>query len=213
MITVLISYDHAKSPLSQEEWKAGQKALREREKVRPRPKASEVCQVSSDESDNIPDKIVVNSNKNPPPYQESTSISQDKEKRADKNLADLNSEKIKTKSDNNCPSNTSKNSNSDQPKTDEKVFDEISSSTNCTSQSRRFSYRRYNPISLTESSDRPIEDENFSSETRGNLYLNLEDSDSDVDATVDINENLTRSPLDNIHLWSPGFKNDKESRV
>ena len=195
--------------LSQEKWKAGRKALREREKIRPRPKASEVCQVSSDESDNIPDKIVVNSNKNLSPYQEeSTSISQDKEKRA-KDSA----EKIKTKSDNNCASTTSKNSNSDQPKTDEKVFDEISSSTNCTSQSRRFSYRRYNPISMTESSDRPIEDENFSSETRGNLHLNLEDSDSDVDAIVDINENITRSPLDNIHLWSPGFKNDKESRV
>ena len=179
-----------------------------------------MCQVSSDEPEDIPDKIVVNSNKNPPPYQEeSRSVSNEKERRvkdsADNNLANLKSEKLETESGTNCPSTASTNSKSDQPKTDGKVSDEISSSINFTSStsSRRFSYRRYNPISMNESGDRPTKDGNFTAETRRNLHLNLEDSDSDVGATVDVNENLTRSPLDNIHLWSPGFNNDTESRV
>ena len=220
MKVITILNEHAKPNhfLIQEKWKAALMALRERSKNRPRPKASEVCQVSSDESEDIPDKIVVNSNKNPPPNEEeSRSVSKEKEGRvkdsADKNRANLNSEKLEIKSDNNCLSTALKNSKSDQPKGDEKVFDEISSSTNCTGQSRRFSYRRYNPISMNESGDRPTKDGNLTSESRGNLHLNLEDSDSDVGATVDVNENLTRSPLDNIHLWSPGFNNDTESRV
>ena len=187
-------------------------------------KASEVCEVSSDESEleNIPHKIVVNKSetREPPPYQrEPTTLSQltaDEGKsrftdQTNKNLPYLNSKMPDAKSDKSKSPNVPKNSIniSDQLKSDKKVTDKTSST------SKSAYYRRHDRILTNEKSDGAAksEPEKSKSDSRGKLHLNLGDSDNESEETYFTCESLTRSPLNNIHLWEPEYKSNQESQV